>query len=248
MWKYIWLCLVAIWALVYFLLNAAGTLQTAKDLFQNRGEIMKAIGAVATSQWLPLGLFIATALVILQVEFGFSWFRSRRVLRGSIPNVAFAEDQDHVAGVFPLLSITNSGPPTTVDIQTATIKSGGKSFTLTSIIYAEGHYFGATGIVINKSDMIVEKLATPIPTGGRTQGFLFYELRGVPLADLKRNRFEIAIRFKDAEDNKYEAYTSSDQFRNDGVYIPGIDNPFLRLKKPHSTPPPPAPGTGASPP
>jgi hypothetical protein len=48
MWKYIGLGIVALWTVVYFILNAVGTLQTARDLFQNRGEILRVTGIVLT--------------------------------------------------------------------------------------------------------------------------------------------------------------------------------------------------------
>jgi hypothetical protein len=69
MWKYIGFGVVALWTVIYFVLNAVGTLQTARDLFQNRGEIIRVVGLVLTSQWLPLGLFLfGVAVVCFQLR------------------------------------------------------------------------------------------------------------------------------------------------------------------------------------
>jgi hypothetical protein len=67
--KYIVLGVVALWTVVYFILNAVGTLQTARDLFRNRGEIVRVAGTVLTSQWFPLALFLLAVAVVAYFHF-----------------------------------------------------------------------------------------------------------------------------------------------------------------------------------
>jgi hypothetical protein len=56
---------------VWWFLGFLGNLQTAQTLFQNRGEVMRIIGVVLTSQWLPLGLFLGGAAVLFCARRGF---------------------------------------------------------------------------------------------------------------------------------------------------------------------------------
>jgi hypothetical protein len=167
------------------------------------------------------------------------------------------EGGNGVTNVFPLLTITNNGPPTIVDIGTATIKCGQKSFTgLRDIIYEEGtqHVFQTGVETIKRSDMIVEKLGqNEIRSGGRVTGWLMYELPGISLSELRSNRYEISIPLRDASGNVYVVSTpTADQMGGEPGYVPGFDNPILRhvgeppvTKKP--TPPSPTPNKEASP-
>lgn len=179
-------------------------------------------------------------------------------LEGMISGVLDGEGANGVTCVLPLLSITNRGSPTIVDIEAATIKCGDKPFIgLRSIIYEEGtqHVFQTGVETIKRSDMIAEKLATPIPRGGRTSGWLMYELRDIGVAELRRKGYQIIIPFKDAFGNEYKVSTPPANKMGEGEpgYLPGANNPFLRhfgeLPVPRPTPPPsPTPDTEASPP
>jgi hypothetical protein len=71
---------------IWWLLNFIGTLQTAKDLFKNRGEVMKAIGVVVTSQWFPLGLFLFGVAALFYLQFGLSWLSGKS---SSIPAASY---------------------------------------------------------------------------------------------------------------------------------------------------------------
>jgi hypothetical protein len=161
-------------------------------------------------------------------------------LRGNIENVFRAEYGNGVTFIMLLLSITNTGPPTIVDILPAKIKSGETTFDDWPSDIFEGemqHNFPTGVVMLKKSELIVEKLATPIITGGREWGYLLYSLPGVSVAQLKKDKLEITIYFQDAEGKTYEAYRSSDDL-GDGVnYVPGFKDPIY----PFANKRPPAP-------
>ncbi len=167
------------------------------------------------------------------------------------------EGQNGVTNIFPLLSITNNGPPTLVDIGTATIKSGNKTFSgLGSIIYEEGtqHVFQTGVEKISRSEMIVEKLGQKeIQTGGRITGWLMYELPGISISELRANGYEISLFLRDASGNEFPVSSpSANQMGGKPAYIPGFNNPVLKHAGeppvPRPTPPSPTPDKGASPP
>jgi hypothetical protein len=67
--RFAWI-ITSIGALIYFIylaLNVIGVLQTAQNLFQNRGTFLKILVILLTSQWLPLGLFLLGVIALLYI-------------------------------------------------------------------------------------------------------------------------------------------------------------------------------------
>jgi|tagenome__1003787_1003787.scaffolds.fasta_scaffold20866626_2 hypothetical protein len=269
MWKNIGLGLLGLWTVAYFVLNAVGTLQTAKSLFDNRGTIMKFIGAVLTSQWLPLSLFIfslSVAFVLPQITAALGKREEPR-LRAQIPYVGCSESATGLGLIYFPIAITNSGPRTIVDVGQASISYGPKwhkTATVSNIVYEDGfvHHFSSGIARLKRSEELTEKLIRPLDQGDRTWGWLHYELPGVTQTELIENGFVIRLPFSDAAGNHYtvsqEAKGTFDtKFDVPGVYggtprTPGLDDPFSRfwgeppVERPK--PPPPTPDKEASPP
>jgi len=65
----LWLAISAVWVVAYVILDWYGRLQIARDLFQNQGRVVKMIIAILTSQWLPIGLFVAAVAVLAAIRF-----------------------------------------------------------------------------------------------------------------------------------------------------------------------------------
>jgi len=59
----------AAWTVICWVLDFYGRLQGAKDFFDNRGMFMKCIGLILTSQWLPIGLFVAAVGLLAIIHF-----------------------------------------------------------------------------------------------------------------------------------------------------------------------------------
>jgi hypothetical protein len=57
------------WAVIRFLLDNWARLQELRDFFNGRGAIVKWIGIILTSQWLPIGLFAAAVAVLAVIHF-----------------------------------------------------------------------------------------------------------------------------------------------------------------------------------
>jgi len=67
--KKLWLTISALWVAAYFILDWYGRLQSARDIFQNQGQAVKMAIAVLTSQWLPIGVFVAAVAVLAGIHF-----------------------------------------------------------------------------------------------------------------------------------------------------------------------------------
>jgi hypothetical protein len=66
--KKFWLWILGVLALLRFLLDNWSRIQELRDFFDHRGTIMKWIGLVLISQWLPLGLFLIGVAVLLGIH------------------------------------------------------------------------------------------------------------------------------------------------------------------------------------
>jgi hypothetical protein len=180
----------------------------------------------------------------------------QRNLRAGIIRMGRGDNDKGLTLIDVALFVTNVGPPTIVDIAPATIKfgkNGERVLTVRDTIYGNDTVvrFQSGVATVKRSDLIVDKLATPIQTGDRVTGFLWYEIPGVSLDELEQYPFEITIPLSDAAGNKYEASVSTAAMPEKPGYLPGFNNPFLPFTEEDTstpTPPPPTPGKKASPP
>lgn len=68
MWRYIVAVCFALWLLVTWLLDWAGRVETAKHLFEKRGEIIATIGTFITWKWSPIIVFAVLLVIWLIVQ------------------------------------------------------------------------------------------------------------------------------------------------------------------------------------
>src|SRR5947199_121682 len=59
----------AVWAIIRFALDNWGRFQELREFIANRGPLMKWIGLVITSHWLPIGLFVVAVAVLAGIHF-----------------------------------------------------------------------------------------------------------------------------------------------------------------------------------
>jgi hypothetical protein len=69
MWRYIVAICLALWFLVTLSLDWAGRVETAKHLFEKRGEILAAIGTFLTWKWSPVIVFAVLVAIWLAVHY-----------------------------------------------------------------------------------------------------------------------------------------------------------------------------------
>jgi hypothetical protein len=67
--KKLGIAILGLWAAIYFVLDWYGRLQTLRDLVGNRGQIVGVTTLIFTSQWFPLGLFLAAVAVATAIHF-----------------------------------------------------------------------------------------------------------------------------------------------------------------------------------
>jgi hypothetical protein len=245
------------------------------DFFQFIKEVLSrwpdlAIGGGLGFAWLlfekitgrPISLKIF--FVLLSVAFLFAVFHAWREqyvksapkLKGEMNSIVSGSSPDgKSAGILVLMGITNTGPPSIADGFDATVKFGDSHINLgPSYLTAENRFFfGAGSGQIKSSEMLYEKLVSPIPQGARTRGWLYYFLDGTNVDQLRRHGFQITIRFKDVNGTEYAV--SSEPLATpakSAEYYPGAENPFLPFigAKATNTPMPPSstPNKETSPP
>jgi hypothetical protein len=154
-------------------------------------------------------------------------------LRGYVISVGIGRIEGG-AGITVLLQITNIGPPTIADDFTAIVQcGGGRKFELHPIFLPPNSTFSdeAGNVVkIDESDMLYERLVTPIPEGGRISGFLFYLLKDrAAVALLTKGRSDITIFFRDASLRKYQTTNKGAPESGQPIYEPGVRDPFIAL-------------------
>lgn len=103
MFKKLWLSITGIWWGLIYLLNGIGLLQTAKDMFDNKGRIVNAINAIVAWQWLPLTLFVIGVAVLVFDRLGWIGRKPKTDNREHPPQ---ALSPDHAAPRFRI----ESGP------------------------------------------------------------------------------------------------------------------------------------------
>lgn len=64
------------WFAFLFTLDFSGRLQTARDLFKNRGAIMRIVGNILTFKWLPAVVFFIAVVLLIAMQAG--WFVAKR--------------------------------------------------------------------------------------------------------------------------------------------------------------------------
>src|SRR6266436_2237661 len=226
MWKYISISLLGIWTIAVFILNWVGTLQTARDLFQNRGEVMRFIGAVLTSQWFPLTLFIIVAGFFIVVQIKPLLFKSKGTLEGEIHRLVWPKDVAAHARLFLEVQITNNGiPPTIVRGYGVYAKlRDGTRIDGTSITVPVGQQMVSGNYKITVNKVIYEETTAPIADGAQAGGWIGFEFPA-SLEIVRRPDTFIVWEFHDAKGNRYftEASATGDDFSGTAIpkYFPG---------------------------
>jgi hypothetical protein len=180
--------------------------------------------------------------------------RATRGLHAEIRQTAIGQNSQQACIVL-FLTITNTGSPTIINGLNADIAfEGGK------LSDVPAHEFGSDNQMnlpdgsvasIEPSDILYEKLVTPVLTGGLVQGYVQYRLPGISSKQLLENGCQITIHFQDAWQNKYvvmQKANGKDEMQK-LLLIPGTGNPLAK-PKPSVVPTPPSstPDKGASPP
>lgn len=154
------------------------------------------------------------------------------------------------------LAIRNTGNPTIVSGLTADIrwKSGSRLGVLPQDFGANNQFSSENGksTRIEPTDIIYNKVITPIPAGALVEGYAQYRLPGVTREQLWEGGYEIVVHMTDVWDNKYEIKRQWVDPRKieerKRLLIPGSGNPFAELMGESPTPPSSTPDRGASPP
>ena len=72
------IAIAGLWAATRFFLDLWGYMQAIQEAFENRGAVMKVLGLLVASQWLPVSLFIIGVLALFYLEFGRKWLARRK--------------------------------------------------------------------------------------------------------------------------------------------------------------------------
>lgn len=159
---------------------------------------------------------------------------TRPRLLGRIISEGLAETSKG-AGITVLLQITNTGPPTIADGWGVVVKVGESIHQFRATHFPEGTISFPDGdggsVELKASELIYEKLLTPIPQGGRVSGFLFFLAREIPFETLKDStQTEITVLFRDAEGREYQA-RSQGRGQVAPLYEPGVADPFIAINR-----------------
>jgi hypothetical protein len=161
------------------------------------------------------------------------------------------ETPDGDTTVLVTFGVMNAGSPNTPWGFRATVKMGEEVLNLQTTYLPENSEFNFNGrgsTTIKKSDMLIERLITPIPQGGHTDGYLFYIAKGVSTAKFNKMDYEMTINFKDTASNEYHVTCRlGSSWSISPVYVPGMNNTLLPFME-ESARPSSTPSTGASPP
>jgi len=165
--------------------------------------------------------------------------------------------EDAGTSIAVLLEIQNAGEPTTPSGFEAILKIGKQTIKLKPEFLPEDKEFEfhKKGTAkIKRSEMLYEKLSSPIPQGGRLVGFLWYVAKGVKMSQLS-DHLDITIIFRDTDENEYRAAPKWPASNEEigPQYVPGVENPFIpfsdhRQTTTDTTQPSPTPNKEASPP
>jgi hypothetical protein len=239
-----------------------------------------AIGGIIGLSWLCFEKFTGREIslkvffAILGVSFFFAvfgvWREQYRKVKASSGLKAYIEsfgsgynDDGQEMAIYPLVTIYNSGPPNTPRSFSLSIEYRGKTVRSFSRKYvpADNKFFFEgvdKPITLDPSQMLYERLGSPIPEGGHVNGFLMFSEREVPRAEFEKFKqqwwqtsdISLKLTFQDVHDNDYKTAINGGPGKHGNPdYVPGVQNPFPPLTYAETpTPPSPTPDKGASPP
>lgn len=165
-------------------------------------------------------------------------------------SVIFGEMEDGSASLVLLLTVVNAGRPTTLHGFLLDVMEGkNKVYEVGPEYLSQNTTFEMLGggtRRIKQSEMIYNKVLSPIVEGGQVSGFVHYILKGFSRDELFKNDRVFVVSFWDAAGKEYNVKVRNLHRQFPQGIIPGVDNPFLPFN-PDATPPSPTPGTEASP-
>lgn len=231
---------------VWWFLGFIGNLETAKSLFDNRGTVMRVLGGILTSQWLPLALFllgVAALIWIYAASPSPGKTRDKNIpvdkffttegpkLIGDIEEIIHGETPD---GPHPTVTlqvrIRNTGTASIVDQYElrVTMPDGRVIAAIPMLIpeRQEMRFKDGRTRVIRSEDAIYEKTSTPITNGEQVRGWIHFQVNGATREELLRDESFLTLLFTDVAGHTY-AVTAPIRGTGPGidVYRPGLLKP-----------------------
>jgi hypothetical protein len=154
-------------------------------------------------------------------------------LIGRVTSVAFIESDKQESGICVRLQITNTGPPTIADSWGIIFDFRGTPYAFAATHAADGKVLNiplSNGkiITLNSSEMIYERITTPIPQGGRVSGYLFFKTKGISYAQLVSDRPMVTILFRDAAGREYRTPKTGEGSPT-VLHEPGLEDPLAKV-------------------
>lgn len=163
---------------------------------------------------------------------------SKPELTGEIIQLLFTDEPNKPVQTLIQVSVRNLGARTIVDGWPLEIRSEGvnlktKPTHVWENLTLSSAQKGGTKIVLNKSDLIYEKLATKgtlAPEDGRVTGWLRYAIEGVTYQQLNEKGAVWTVSFFDSTGKEYFATRTLTDEPTEPMYVPGGGQPIVRYK------------------